>query len=232
MKKCVPSGTMISLSDGTQKAVEELTADDTLLVFDHEAGTFTTAGINFIENLGEAEYRILNLVFSDGSVTRLIAEHGYFDLDEMQYVYLCEDNCADYIGHRFYKAGVAEGKYASTEVTLVAAYVTEEVTGCWETVSTYHLNHFVDGFLSVPGFCEGFFNFFDYDGNLAYNAEAMTADIGQYGLFAYDNVAAYMSREEFADYPAQYLAVSLGKGMLTEEYILEMIEQYVAPYRK
>lgn len=194
-------------------------------------GRTTVSAANFIENNGEALYTIVNLAFSDGSTTRLIGEHGYFDLDAMQYVYITAERCTDYIGHRFYKATIENGEYARSEAALVDAYVTEEYTGCWELVTHYNLNHYVDGFLSMPGFCEGFFNLFAYDDDLSYNAEDMENSLETYGLFDYANVAEWMTPEEFASYPAQYLMVSIGKGKITLERIEEMIETYVSPYR-
>lgn len=222
---------MITLADGTKKAVESLTAEDICLVFDHESGGFTTAGILFLENDGVKEYTVVNLEFSDGSVTRLIDEHGYFDLDEMGYVYIHADNCLDYIGHRFYKAEIADGEYVPTEATLVKAYVTEEVTGCYSFPTAYYLNFFADGFLSMPGGIAGMFNFFDYDDDLAYNAGSMTEDIAAYGVFEYGNLADILTREEFARYPAQYLNVALGKGLLTQEDLEQMIARYVIDKR-
>lgn len=106
---CVPSGTLITLADGSQKPVEELTTADECLVFDHENGTWTTAGIVFMENDGTAVYTVIHLAFSDGSETRVIGEHGLFDLTEMEYVYFTEESFETYIGHRFYKAELTDG---------------------------------------------------------------------------------------------------------------------------
>ena len=70
------------------------------MVFNHETGIYDMAGIIFFEADGVKEYRIVNMTFSDGSVTRLIEVHGYFDLDLMKYVYITEDNYSSFIGHR------------------------------------------------------------------------------------------------------------------------------------
>ena len=226
---CIPSGTMISMADGTKKAVENLTMEDRVLVFNHETGKFEEAGIIFIEADGVADYNVINLEFSDGSITRLIYEHGYFDLDLMKYVYIREDNYTDFIGHRFAKM-VSDGS-GIVSVTLVNAWVTEEHTGCFEFPSVYHLNFIADDFLSMPGGITGMFNFFDYDENLKYDEVSMAADIETYGLLDYEFYADFMTYEEYASYPAPYLSVAFGKGMMTEEWLEYLVARYVTSNR-
>ena len=224
---CVPSGTMVTLANGTQKPVEEITTDDQILVFNHETGTYDTAGIIFTEADGINTYPVVNLAFSDGSVTRLIYEHGYFDLDLMRYVYIHENDCTNYIGHRFAKVS-GDGIQS---VTLTNAWVTEEMTGCFEFPSIYHLNFIADGFLSMPGGITGMFNFFDYDATLKYDEAKKAADIETYGLLDYSFFEDWMTYDEYLCYPAQYIAVSLGKGLMTEEWLQYLIERYVADKR-
>lgn len=228
---CVSSGTMVTLADGSKKAVEDLTEDDRVLVFNHETGEFEEQGIIFYEADGVDDYNVVNLSFSDGSVTRLIYEHGYFDLDEMQYVYIREDNYNDYIGHRFAKIAQNDDGYTIESVTLTDAYVTEEHTGCFSFPSVYCLNFVADDFLSMPGGISGMFNFFDYDEDLKYNEASMATDIEAYGLTDYSLLEDYMTYEEFSAYPAQYLNVALGKGLMTQEWLNYLINRYVIEKR-
>ena len=228
---CVPSGTMITMADGSMKAVEDLTSDDRVLVFNHETGEFEEQGIIFYEADGVDDYKVINLSFSDGSVTRLIYEHGYFDLDLMQYVYIREDNYTDYIGHRFAKTILTDDGYDIESVTLTDAWITEEHTGSFSFPSVYTLNFIADGFLSMPGGIEGMFNFFDYDENLKYDEAAMAADIAAYGLLDYSFFEEYVSYEEFSAYPAKYLGIALGKGLMTQEQLEYLISRYVVDKR-
>ena len=141
------------------------------------------------------------------------------------------NNCTDFIGHRFYKADFDGTSYTSEAVTLTDAYVTEETTGCFSFPSEYHLNFFADGFLSMPGGIEGMFNIFDYDETLKYDEAKKAADIEIYGLLDYSFFADWMTYEEYLQYPAQYIAVSLGKGLMTQEYLEYLIERYVIDKR-
>ena len=228
---CIPSGTMITLADGSKKPVEQISMNDRCLVFNHETGTIDTAGIIFFEADGVQEYNVVNLAFSDGSTTRLIYEHGYFDMDLMKYVYIREDNYTSYIGHKFYKGTYNGTDYNSSVVTLTNAWITTEVTGCFSFPTEYHLNFFVDNFLSMPGGIDGMFNFFDFDASLKYDEEKKANDIAAFGLLDYSFFEEYMTYEEFSQYPAQYLSVSLGKGLMTEEWLEYLIGRYVLDKR-
>lgn len=220
---CFAPGTLITLADGTQKKIEDLLESDVLLVFDHETGKFVAAPILFIERDGWAEYNVINLKFSDGRITRLIYEHALFDVTLNKYVYITEDNCTEFIGHEFV---VAEGDELTT-VTLTEAFVTTEYVGCYSLVTAYHLNYFIDGMLSIPGGIDGLFNIFEYDETLKYDEEQMAKDIEKYGLYTYEDFAEYMPEEVYNMFPAQYFKVAVGKGYITFEEIVELIDRYL-----
>lgn len=226
---CVTEGSLITLADGTKKKVEDLTLNDRVLVFNHETGKYETAKINFIENDGRQEYEVVYLYFSDGTSTGLISEHGYFDLDLMKYVYVHAYDAHNYIGHRFYK-GYLDGTYSTDIVTLTDVVVKTEYIGCYSLTTDYHLNFFVDDLLSMPGGIQGMFNFFDYDEDLKYNEAQMKADIEKYGLCTYEDFAEYFSYETYLKYPAAYIKVALGKGLMTEDDLLYLIERYAKQY--
>ena len=220
---CVAAGTEIMLADGTVKKVEDLLETDILLVYDHERGEFVACPILFIERDGWTYYDIINLKFSDGTVNRLIYEHALFDVTLGRYVYITADNCSDFIGHEFAKA---DGETITT-VTLEEAYMTYEYTGCFSLVTYYHLNYFIDGMFSIPGGIDGIFNMFEYDENLKYDEEQMRKDIETYGLYTYEDFAEYIPEEVFNMFQTKYFKIAVGKGHITYEGILELIDIYL-----
>ena len=225
---CLAAGSMIMMADGSEKKVEEITPDDFLLVFNHETGKFESAKVMFVDSDGWRTWRVINLRFSDGTVTRIIYEHGFFDLTLNTYVYIDEFNAQDYIGHYFATTKVVDGNYLTGQTQLVDWFVTDEYTGCYSPTTVYHLNLIVDGKLSMPGGIKGMFNFFDYDPEtLAYDKQAMEEDIATYGLMTYDDFKDYMSYEVYCLFPAQYISVSLGKGLMTMEDLEYLIQRYI-----
>jgi hypothetical protein len=223
-ESCIAAGTLITLADGTQKKVEDLLETDTLLVFDHETGKYVEAGILFIERDGWDYYNVINLEFSDGRITRLIYEHGLFDLTQNKYVYIDETNYASFIGHEF---AVIDENGSYDKVTLEKAYITNEYTGCYSLDTVYHINFFIDGLFSMPGGIDGLFNIFEYGDGLKYDEEKMQEDIEKYGLFTYEDFEEYIPIEIYEAFPAPYFKVAIGKGMLTFETLLEYIEQFI-----
>ena len=220
---CITDGTLITMADGSYKKVEDLTVDDYVLVFNHETGKLDNAKVNFIESDGWKNYNVINLEWSNNKKSGIIYEHGFFDLDLMKYVYIHEDDYADYIGHRFYDVD-------GNAVTLENAYITNEYRGCYSFPSEYHLNFFMEDMLSMPGGITGMFNIFDYDSNLKFNEEKMKADIEEFGLFDYSIVSEFVDKNTFKKYPTKYVNVSIGKGIMTEEEFYYLVERYAVKY--
>ena len=223
---CITGDTLITLADGTQERMDEITEDDMVLVFDHETGEYATMPLLYYVNDGVDEYRIINLEFSDGNVTRLIYEHALFDMTLNQYVYIRENNYNEFIGHEFAKDN---GNGGFIRVVLEEGYITEETVGCYSITSLYHLNYYINGMLSLPGAIDGLFNYFEYDpATLKYDEEEMQNDIETYGLYTYEDFAEYATPEMFETIlPAQYLKVSVGKGLITFEGIIQLINTYL-----
>lgn len=228
-KACVASGTLITLADGTQKAVEELTGDEELLVWNMFTGEFDSAPILFIDSDPERYYEVVNLYFSDGTTTKVISEHAFWDIDLNKYVFLRND-AAQYIGHWFNKQTVDEnGNMINTEVQLTNVVVQQEYTTAWSPVTYGHLCYYVNGMLSMPGATTGLINIFEVDAEtMTINQEAYLEDVEEYGLFTYEEFNAICPVPEiiFEAFGGQYLKVSLGKGLITWEELETLIARY------
>ena len=220
---CLVEGTLVTLADGTTKKVEDITSDDYLLVFNHETGKLDVAKVLFNDSESLAEYTIINLKFSNGSIVRVVSEHGFFDLDLNKYVYITATNYRSYIGHKFYGL---DGNYTGFEVVLTDAYLTKETVRVYSPVTAYHLNYFTEGLLSMPGGIDGLFNIFEYDNNLQYDLELMKADITKYGLLDYSVFEGLVPYEVYLAFPAKYFNVAIGKGLLTWDDIYYLINRY------
>ena len=217
---CLLPDTLITMADGSQKAVKNIIAGDMVRVFNHETGHIDVAPITFNDYDAARLMNVVYLNFSNGKSVGVIYEHGFFDLDTMRYEYITESNYHNFIGHRFY---TEEGQSA----ILLSAEIREEMTDCYSPTSFYHFDYFVEGMLSMPGGITGLFNIFEYGNDLKYDEEAYNHDIETYGLFTYEDLAPLGVTEiMFEAYAGKYLKVALGKGILTEEYLAYLIERY------
>ena len=222
--ECVTPDTLITLADGTQVRVDSLTGNEELLVWNMATGKLDKAPIMFVDSEVEAEYEIVKLIFSDGTEVKVIGEHGFWDYDLNKYVYL-DMNAAGYIGHTFAK----QNGDTLEKVRLVDIVIENEVTTAWSPVTVGHLCYFVNGMLSMPGGVGGLFNIFDVDAKtMTYDLEAMQRDIETYGLFTYEelNAICHLSEEMFNAAGGAYLKISIGKGNLSEEELIYMINRY------
>lgn len=228
-KACVAEGSLITLADGTQKPVETLTGNEQLLVWNLKTGAFDTAPILFIDHDKRMNYEVINLEFSDGTIVKVISEHAFWDFDLNKYVFLRKD-AAKYIGHWFNKQIIDDnGNMTWIKVRLTDVEVRNEYTSAWSPVTYGHLCYYVNGMLSMPGATEGLINIFDVDSDtMKFDEESYQEDIEKYGIFTYEEFAEFypVPREIFDAFNAEYLKVSLGKGLITWEQLGRLIENY------
>lgn len=222
---CLSFDTLILMADDSTKRAGELHAGDLVKIFNHETGQVDIAPIIFNDDVEKnaEDYKVIYLEFNNGSIVKVIYEHGFFNFDTNKYEYIDEFNYREFIGDRF--AVISGDKL--TSAVLKDAYIKVENTKLCSPVSYFHLNIIAEGMLSMPGGIAGLFNMFEYNGDLSYNATQKAADIEKYGLFTFEDFNGQIPQEVFNALPVPYVKVSLGKGLLTEEDIEILIERYV-----
>ncbi len=63
---------------------------------------------------------------------------------------------------------------------------------------------------------------------MAYDAEAFAEDIEEYGLYTYEEFAQEypISEEAFEAFGCKYFKVALGKGVVTETRLVQLMNRY------
>lgn len=224
---CYAKGTLITVADGTQKAVEDIKVGDSVLVFNHLTGELDVSPISYVFHDGEKEYEVLKLQFDDAADVEVLFEHGFFDVDSKEYVLINPENAKDFVGHRFYRVTAKNGAYDKEIVTLTDYQVYTSQTECYAVVTAGHINSFANGMLSVTDDIKGLYNIFALDEDMKYDAQKMEEDIQKYGLFSYEDWKDFVSEEEFAAFNGAFLKVSIGKGLVTQDEIVGYIEKFL-----
>ncbi|MBE7018675.1 MAG: hypothetical protein E7413_02205 [Ruminococcaceae bacterium] len=219
---CFTADTVITMADGTKKAIQDITTEDTILTYNFFTGQTEAKDVALVVNHGVDEYPVANLTFSDGAILKVIAEHGVFDYDLNKYVYLTVDNMDEYIGHTFVK--MDEDGYRL--VTLDQAEKTYEVTGAYSLTSAGNYNALAEGLLTVAP-PDDFYNWVPMGDKLRYDTESFQKDVTTYGLYTYDDFKDYVTYEQFVDFHGAYLRIPVEKGLFTKDYILKLIKLYV-----
>lgn len=222
---CLVEGTLITLADGTQKAVENLKAGDMLLVFNHETGKYETAPllVNTHATAKAEWYTVISLYFSNGEVLRIADEHAVFSKTENKYVYINANNAYEFIGDEFISSVYENGEVINNVVTLDNVTIEKEYVRIFTPVSAWHMNVIADNMLTLSGRTV---NFFEYDETMKYDEEKMYADIEEYGLYTYEDFADYISEEVFNAFPFKYFKVAIEKGEYTWEELMFLISEY------
>lgn len=225
---CIAEGTLITLANGKQVAVEDLTGEEKLLVWDMHTGSYRQADIAYIINHNNVKERtqIIHLYFSDGTDIEIISDHGFYDLDLNKTVYINATNYEQFIGDWFVtqKLG-AEKEWNKAQLKEVKIEYRE--TRVYEVVTYEHLTCFTNGLLSISSLLNPFCNIFEVDPNtLSYDKELMAKDIEKYGLFTYDDFKELIPEYAFKLYHVDYLKVALGKGLTTWDEINFLVDFY------
>lgn len=228
---CITKGSKITLYDGTQKNIEDINSNDILLVFNHITGKFEGAPASYVihKNSEEMLYRVIKLQFSNGKEVHIVGEHGFYDIDLKKYVYINEENVIEFIGHAFASTNDIENM---TTTTLTGYEVVEEVTSIYSPITYSYLNCFVDGILTITNFSDGLINMFEFGDDMCYDAEKMQADIEKYGLYTYEDFAEYATLEQFNAFNGKYLKVSVEKGLITYDELINLLKTFLSEENK
>lgn len=221
---CVTPDTLITLANGSKVRVDSLTGNEELLVWNHETGKLDKAPVAYIVNHDAvvANHEVYHLNFSNGKTVKIIGEHVFFDTTLNKYVAL-DSNSADYIGHEF--LGLAGN--GVEKVKLVSVVKKTYKTSAYEVVSYKHLTCFTNDMLSTSAYLDQLLNVFDINTNtFAYDMQSVARDIETYGLYTYADFEGLISEEAFELYNAKYLKIAIGKGYITWEDILDLIDIY------
>jgi uncharacterized repeat protein (TIGR02543 family) len=219
---CFTGDTLVTLMDGSSTTLESLEAGDIIMSWNAITGEFEAMPISLFWNHGESIYDIISLTFSNEKTLKVVTEHGFFDATLNKYVYIDASNYSNYIGHEFSclsENGVFEN------VTLIAANYKKEMSSCYSLRTACNDNAIVDGFLTLTHEdIPGFLTYFEFGDGYMYDEVKMQEDIEKYGLYTYDDWKEYVTYEEFVAFNGQYLTIVIGKGYLTYEDVLSLIE--------
>ena len=216
---CITPDTLITLSDGTTKRVDELNETDKILVYDFDSGEMTEAPITFLHRVNE-EAMVLRVSFSDGTEIGVVGEHCFFDMTDRRFIAVNnEEQAKELIGHRFTK--LEDGELV--EVTLTGIRKDGITDSYYSPVSEAYFNCFANGLLSMSGFMKGLYNVFELEETaLKYDAGKKAAEIKAAGELQAEDLAGIVSREFFEKNRGGWISVSIAKGLTTIEDLIRL----------
>ena len=224
---CVTPDTLVTLANGTQKRIDQVTNDDMLLVWNFYTGEYTAVPASIIMNHGYANVTVTTLNFADGTSIKTIGGHGFFDAATNKFVLIDESNVAEYIGHAFIKQD-GDG-YTTTE--LVSYSIDEQETEVWSILTSEYYNCVLEGMWTVTAAevenSPEWLMPYEIAQDMKYDEAKMQADIEQYGLYTYEDFAEYCTYDQFVAFGLANFKVSVGKGYITFDEILYLLSIHV-----
>ena len=135
---CLAKGTIITLSDGTNKLIEEIEYNDLIKVWNFDDCKFDIAEPLWIMKKYQTNtYNLLE--FSDGSILKTINQHRIFNKESGSFTYpMTEDT----------PIGTTTFNVNGKEINLVNKKVIIKITEYYNIITKYHINLFANGILT------------------------------------------------------------------------------------
>ena len=138
---CLVEGTMITMADGSYKAVEDIGYNDLIRVWNFDLGEFSEALPVFVKQ-EETHAEHYQFTFSDGTVLRTVGHH-VFNKQAGAFTMLVRDTTP---------VGTITFNELGEEVTLISKETIQEPVKFYNVWTQYHLNLFAQGILTSNRF--------------------------------------------------------------------------------
>jgi len=135
---CLLAGTQIALSDGTHKAIEDITYTDKLLSWDFDRGCYAETTAMWIKR-GETGSQYNLLTFSDGTTLRTFDQHRIFNKQAGAFTYPMTAATP---------VGTVTVNEHGQEITLTNKQVIKDTIEYYNVITDYHMNLFSDSVLT------------------------------------------------------------------------------------
>ncbi len=214
---CITGDTLVTLSDGREIPVAELSTDDEIKAWDFDTGKLTSAPLTVFFKSNEPEgIDVVRVEFEDGSNVGIILEHLFFDMTEGKFVAVNADNKEEYVGHSFAK--VVDGHVKPVRVSKI--YLDGRATQTYAPQCRGYLNFLAGGFITGNEGQLGLCNMFDFDiDTMTFDKEKKAKDLEQFGTLDYEELEGLVSRSFFDNNHCEQFSVAVGKGLITPEQL-------------
>ncbi len=221
---CFVAGTKILMANYTYKNIEDIQVGDLVMTWNFFEGKLDVQPVILHWAHGYTQNDIIKLSFSNGNCVEIINTHGFFNVDIMEYVYITSDNYTEYIGGKFLSVK-ENGEYET--VILENAEFSQEFCMSYSLHSAINANAIAYDMLTITaetfkGMCTLGFK---VDETYRFNQEDINYYVEKYGLYTYEEWSEYLTMEAFYALNGQYYKILVGRGFITKEEIIYMIQK-------
>jgi len=139
---CLVAGTLMSLSNGTQKKIEDVTYDDVLSVWNFDLGELSEARPLWVKSKQTAaDYTLVK--FSDGTELKTVGHH-LFNKQAGEFTRITTDDTP---------VGTITVNEQGEEITIVSKELIKDTVDYYNIWTQYHLNAYANGVLTGNRYC-------------------------------------------------------------------------------
>ena len=139
---CLVAGTLMSLANGTQKKIEDITYDDVLSVWNFDLGELSEARPLWVKRKQTAgQYTLVK--FSDGTELRTVGHH-IFNKQAGEFTKIILDDTP---------VGTITVNEQGQEITIVSKELVKDTVDYYNIWTQYHLNAYANGVLTGNRYC-------------------------------------------------------------------------------
>jgi len=139
---CLVAGTLMSLADGSQKKIEDITYDDVLSVWNFDLGEQSEARPLWVKRKQTTgDYTLVK--FSDGTELKTVGHH-IFNKQAGEFTKIITDDTP---------VGTVTVNEQGQEITIVSKELVQETVDYYNIWTQYHLNAYANGVLTGNRYC-------------------------------------------------------------------------------
>ena len=139
---CLVAGTLMSLANGSQKKIEDITYNDVLSVWNFDLGELSEARPLWVKRKQTASQYTL-VKFSDGTELRTVGHH-IFNKQAGEFTKIITDDTP---------VGTVTVNEQGEEITIVSKELVKDVVDYYNIWTQYHLNAYANGVLTGNRYC-------------------------------------------------------------------------------
>ena len=139
---CLVAGTLMSLANGSQKKIEDITYDDVLTVWNFDLGELSEARPLWVKRKQTSSAYTL-LKFSDGTELKTVGHH-IFNKQAGEFTKIITDDTP---------VGTVTVNEQGQEITIVSKELVKDVVDYYNIWTQYHLNAYANGVLTGNRYC-------------------------------------------------------------------------------
>lgn len=206
---CIMPGTLVTLADGTQKAIEDLTGDEIVLTYNPLTGAVEESRITALWHHNTTNIFVITMHFDNGQEVAVVSKHAFYDV-ELGMVEINPETCTQFVGHKFL---AKDGEI----VTLTDVVVEEIESDCYSILTETNGNCFTNGIVSKTP--DPFDGYFEYVYRLETDEEYRNQMLDAYGTYSYEETDGLVTEAVYEKFYIRYFKIFIGLGLITQDEV-------------